>query len=61
MKESISKIDDFLPDNLNLPFFSYGIFRPGEIAYPVLENLVDELKIQKIGLKCKRVVKIIFI
>lgn len=40
--------NDFLPDNISLPFFSYGIFRPGEIAYQILEDLVDENKIEKI-------------
>lgn len=37
---------NFLPENKSLPFFSYGIFRPGEIAYGILEDLVDERKIE---------------
>lgn len=36
----------FLPENTTLPFFSYGIFRPGEIAYGILEDLVDESRIE---------------
>lgn len=40
--------NDFLPDNISLPFFSYGIFRPGEIAYQLLEDLVDENKIENV-------------
>jgi hypothetical protein len=38
---------DFLPKNMSLPFFSYGIFRPGEIAYSIIEEFVDESKIEK--------------
>ena len=29
-----------LPDNINLPFFGYGIFKPGQIAYSKIKNLV---------------------
>ena len=28
------------PDNINLPFFAYGIFKPGQIAYSKIKNFV---------------------
>jgi hypothetical protein len=31
----------FLPKNLNLPFFAYGIFKPNQIAYQVIEDYVQ--------------------
>ena len=31
----------FLPDNIELPFFAYGIFKPNQIAYHVIEDLVE--------------------
>ena len=31
----------FLPKNVELPFFAYGIFKPSQIAYSVIEDLVD--------------------
>lgn len=37
----------FIPNNTDLPFFSYGIFRPGEIAYEIIEDLVDESLIEE--------------
>jgi hypothetical protein len=30
------------PDDVTLPFFSYGVFKPGEFAYRQLESLVDD-------------------
>jgi hypothetical protein len=30
----------FLPGNVELPFFAYGIFKPNQIAYRVIEDLV---------------------
>ena len=29
-----------LPINLDLPFFAYGIFKPGQLAYPLIEDYV---------------------
>ena len=29
------------PRNRNLPFFAYGIFKPGQLAYPQIMNYVD--------------------
>lgn len=29
------------PRNTNLPFFAYGIFKPGQLAYPQIRNYVD--------------------
>ena len=31
-----------LPDDINLPFFAYGIFKPGQIAHPKIKRFVDE-------------------
>ena len=31
-----------LPQDINLPFFAYGIFKPGQLAYSKIINLVDE-------------------
>lgn len=28
-----------LPDDISLPFFAYGIFKPGQIAHPKLKDL----------------------
>jgi hypothetical protein len=36
-----------LPKDLSKPFFSYGIFRPGEIAYNIISEFVDLNKIEK--------------
>lgn len=30
-----------LPEDLSLPFFAYGLFRPGELAYPLIREFVD--------------------
>jgi hypothetical protein len=49
--ENCKEIKVFIPDNTNLPFFSYGIFRPGEIAYQIIEDLVDENKVENIKIK----------
>jgi hypothetical protein len=32
-----------LPDDVNLPFFAYGIFRKGELGYLSIANLVEEI------------------
>lgn len=29
------------PENLNLPYFAYGLFKPGELAYPKVEKFVE--------------------
>ena len=31
----------FLPDNIELPFFAYGIFKPNQIAYHVIDDLIE--------------------
>ena len=31
-----------LPDDIDLPFFAYGIFKPGQLAYSKIRNHVDE-------------------
>ena len=31
----------FLPENTELPFFAYGIFKPNQIAYYVIKDLVE--------------------
>ena len=31
------------PANINLPFFAYGIFRPGQIGYFQIKDLVDQV------------------
>jgi hypothetical protein len=31
----------FLPENIELPFFAYGIFKPNQIAYHVIKDLVE--------------------
>ncbi len=36
-----------LPKDITKPFFSYGIFRPGEIAYNIISEFVDLNKIEK--------------
>ncbi len=46
METNSNNIQGFLPNNLFLPFFTYGIFRPGEIAYDIIKEFVDETKIQ---------------
>ena len=33
---------DFLPKNLELPFFTYGIFRPGEIPFLGIKDYVKK-------------------
>lgn len=30
-----------LPERIDLPYFAYGLFKPGELAYGQLESLVD--------------------
>ena len=30
-----------LPDNLNLPYFAYGLFKPGELAYQKVKKFVE--------------------
>lgn len=35
--------------NKNLPFFAYGIFKPGQIAFSKIENCVDEIIYSKIN------------
>lgn len=37
-----------LPDNLNLPFFAYGIFKPGQIAYKQIKRFCWGEPIRKI-------------
>lgn len=31
-----------IPDDTSLPFFAYGIFKPGQLAHSKIRNLVDE-------------------
>ena len=31
-----------LPEDISLPFFAYGIFKPGQVAYPKIKRFVDE-------------------
>ncbi len=32
-----------LPENINLPFFTYGLFKPGQICYFRVQELVDTI------------------
>ncbi len=32
----------YLPKNIELPFFAYGFFKPGELSYHQIENYVDD-------------------
>jgi len=34
----------FLPENTDLPFFAYGIFKPNQIAYHVIDELVESFE-----------------
>jgi hypothetical protein len=34
----------FLPENTDLPFFAYGIFKPNQIAYAVIDDLVESFE-----------------
>ena len=46
-KKEINKLIEkrvFLPENIDLPFFAYGIFKPNQIAYHVIEDLVESSK-----------------
>jgi hypothetical protein len=40
-----------LPKNINKPFFSYGIFRPGEIAFQIISEHVDLNKVENKTIK----------
>ena len=40
--ESIKNDKIFLPKNLNLPFFSYGLFKPNQLCYYRLKELITE-------------------
>jgi len=31
-----------LPKNIELPYFEYGLFKPNEIAFSLIKNLLDE-------------------
>lgn len=31
-----------LPKNTSLPFFAYGLFKPGQLCYPRIKNFVDK-------------------
>lgn len=42
-----------LPHNINLPFFAYGIFKPGQLAYSKIRNHVDEYENGKIHYEMK--------
>ena len=35
-----------LPNDTSLPFFDYGIFKPGQLAYPKIKNLVNKQDIK---------------
>ena len=37
-----------LPDDTSLPFFDYGIFKPGQLAYPKIKNLVNKQDIKSV-------------
>jgi hypothetical protein len=39
------------PSNSTLPFFTYGIFRPGEIAFQIIADFVDFNRIEKRTIK----------
>lgn len=36
---------DFFPVNASLPFFAYGVFKPGELAFLQLKELVTKCRI----------------
>ena len=38
-----------LPNNINLPFFAYGIFKPGQLCYPRIADLVKEYSFSSIS------------
>lgn len=40
-----------LPKDISKPFFSYGIFRPGEIAFQIISDYVDLNKIENKTIK----------
>ena len=39
--------------NTKLPFFSYGIFRPGEISFIGIKNFIDKAKLFYLLIHCK--------
>jgi hypothetical protein len=46
-KKDINKLIEkrvFLPDNTELPFFAYGIFKPNQIGYHVIKDLVKSFE-----------------
>ena len=40
--------EDFLPADLSLPFFTYGIFRPGEIPFIGIQEYIDRVEPTKL-------------
>ncbi len=46
-----------LPKNISKPFFSYGIFRPGEIAFRIISDFVDFNRIEKKTIKGSLILK----
>ena len=32
------------PNNIKLPYFAYDSFKPGEIAFPLIEYFVDDIE-----------------
>ena len=38
---NIIKIDR--PNNPNLPYFAYDAFKPGQIAFPVIEHFITDI------------------
>ncbi len=51
LKSESDKKKLFLPENTSLPFFTYGIFRPGQIGYESISEFVDETKIRRDKIK----------
>ncbi len=43
----MEKEEPMLPTDISLPFFAYGIFRPGELSFLIIEEFVDKERVEK--------------
>ena len=42
---SSNDVSEFLPSDTSLPFFSYGLFKPGQLGFLGLGNFVESVEL----------------
>ena len=57
MSENVNQIPVEPPDDINKPFFAYGVFKEGQIAHSKIKHYVDHIDYDVEVLNCKMMIR----